>query len=147
MATSKLLTSLCLASVVGITGCVSNRVVLPEPAQTISGTYEAQANNAVFPIQGQILRLTVERVATDRVDVALVATVDDQPRDSLVYKSAQVGQMVTRTDLQGACVSYSINLISTKAAGVLTMTCEEINVFQYKMDGQQGTVSLKFRKL
>ncbi|QIP11176.1 hypothetical protein G8759_00200 [Spirosoma aureum] len=147
MATSKLLTSLCLASAVGITSCVSNRIVLPEPAQTISGTYEAQANNAVVPIQGETFRLTIERVATDRVDVALVATVNGQLGDSLVYKSAQVGQQVIRTDLQGGCVSYSIKLISTRAVGLLTMTCEEINVFQYKMDGQQGTESLKFRKL
>lgn len=129
----------------GQLACTRDRLNLPEPAQTIEGDYESGANQKPFALEGQTLRLTVHRVATDSVSVLVrVSGKNGQYRDSLSFERAYVSQ-----ESGYNCIGYRVYMGSQQRVNQLLMTCDEINVFKYiyKPASAQSHSIIKFKRL
>ena len=148
MVPSKLLGIFCLLTILGNVSCTENNLNLPEPAQSIEGTYEALTNSVPLPTQDQIVRLYIKRIDADSVEIATQATINGQPVNSLIYKKALVSQVTGRV-ADKWCVSCHVHVTSLNASELLTMTCKEESVFNYVYTptGQQRGTTIKFKRI
>lgn len=155
MASVKLLGRLFLFVVIGSVSCTKNTLNIPEPAQTLAGTYRLQATNTPLPIQGDNLTLTIQPVTNNTVGIVLRSSLNGQAVDSLTYQKAVVEQNFDSSLFLGTatisvgCISYAIYLSPQKTADLLRMTCSEKNVmyYYYTPVGQASVSVIKFKKV
>ena len=149
------LSRLSLLVIVGTIACTKNTLTLPEPAQSVVGTYQTQVNSITLPTNNETTILTIKRTATDTVGVALRTSRNGQIIDSLSYQKAYIEQRfetrltMSAVNVGDGCINYTIYLTPTKSTNVLTMTCSEVNVIYYSYipSGQKNSVKVRFKKV
>lgn len=143
--TKRALTDLMLlVTLYSFSSCTQNTLDLPQPAQAIEGSYEAQNFQTPFPIQGQMLQLSVHPITTDSVAVKIRGLNRGQVVDSLEYRSAYIGQ-----EFGAGCVAYRVYLRSGPRIDQLNLSCEDVNVcrYLYKPADASWYWVTKFKKL
>ncbi|MVM31913.1 hypothetical protein GO755_17825 [Spirosoma sp. HMF4905] len=155
MVNLRLLGGLFLLVITGGMSCTKNTLNLPEPAQSLAGTYKIQATKNPLPIKGDDITLVIKPTASETVGIVVKSSLNGQLIDSLTYQKATVEQdfdnslAIGNVSLRSVCISYTIYLTPQKSADFLKMTCTETNVFYYYYTpvGQTGTTILKFKKV
>ena len=146
MTTLTKLSGFCLLAVACMFACTGNNLNLPEPAQSVDGTYLLLSTNGPLPLKADKIQMYIKRIVNDSVEVMLRGTINGQQADSLNYKRAFVQQVISVTGYRRGCVSHRVYLTTSTGANVLTTSCSEINVItlSYLPTGQQQPVYLRF---
>jgi hypothetical protein len=140
---------LILLALSGSLSCAKNTFNPPEPAVTLAGRYEARLTAPASQARFDVLSMKIDQVTASTVAVQLRASLQGKTVDSLSYSKAVVTQQVSNTSFRKGCVSYFIQLAPGQPSNVMTMTCQEENVFSYAYApaGQPQGTRFKLKKL
>ncbi|GAB2536153.1 hypothetical protein [Spirosoma aerophilum] len=140
---------LILLALAGSLSCTKNTFNPPEPAVTLAGRYEARLTVPASQGQFDVISMTIDRVTTNTVTVQLRTSLQGKTVDSLTYLNASITQQLSITSFRKGCVSYAIQLAPGQPSNIMTMTCEEENVFRYAYSpaGQPRETLFKLKRL